>query len=148
MSQGTIITSSIIYDDTAATNDPLKAIFNWQQTWNIASLSNINTLNVSMPFGAYTQLMIPNADTPVSWIQILTNLPLDVLTTSATAGFGSLPSPPSPWDPNHANGTWVAPLTAGGLTKDGLYFVRGAFTGLAIGVPGSVNADVVIFMGL
>lgn len=147
MPQGRIILDTLVYNDTETSNDPLQKVFDWRQEWDIASISYPTTISSVLGAGEWNDIVPPSDVAIMRWLMIYTNRTLDIITTCKSTGLGPTPPVPSPWTCDTAVGVWIEPMTSGGTVKDGIYFMRGILTGLRIGVPGTDDANVIVFAG-
>lgn len=149
MSEGRVIMDLLSYSDDDPTNDPFQTEIKWKQQWNVDLFAYSTTLSQTLTAGAVTEINLPAA--LLNWVFIVSDQTIDIVTTARVGGWTAvpaipLPAAPSPWTVTTALGEWSVPMTTDGSVKDSLYAKRGNLTGLRIGVPGTTNAQVKIFL--
>lgn len=128
MATGKFILDMLVYSDETASNDPQERVFDYKKTVleDDISLPTVQYLTIASG-GAGTNLAMP--DDAINWLYIETDQTINVM-----------------FNDEDYNSVEVSPSVAG--TSDGVLFKRGEATGVLVYVPGAVDANLKVFMGV
>ena len=128
MAKGNFKIRSIIYSDSASTNNPTKKNFDYEKDFNLNSIGSFSEQKLSLAIG---DNVINLPDTTVNLIYLETDQSL-ALKFNGSADEVVL----------------VSPTVIGNIdSTDGVFFKKGSFTSLTIKNLGSAVANCLLFIG-